>query len=284
MRLLVKVSDDFSLDAGDVIEHSDSLLVLPPQRHLFDQLCEWLDQLPPPAIGFHHWALGIGATALCFRWGTYLAVLMDGSKPVDPRARDPATSLISDQEMQRINVEASSNFARLLRLWHEDEGRCFDRLRRAYEWLPMPQRRVKRNWETLGVILGTLRTAHELDDVDFPESAQLATAYPYRSLANAVVSLAYRNGPVESVHAGARAAYRLVCRRFTDRQMRTVIRSAAERISGVVSAYPLWEENLLDLPPWPERLTGLPFILLYPRRWSLTESSTRITLKKKWTE
>jgi hypothetical protein len=38
--------------------------------------------------------IGIGATALCLRWGTYLAVLLDEHKPIDPGAGSPATSMI----------------------------------------------------------------------------------------------------------------------------------------------------------------------------------------------
>lgn len=125
---------------------------------------------------------------------------------------------------------------------------------------------------------------HKSEDVDFSERCQTAVAYPYRALANAIVSLAYRNGPVESVHAGSEAAYRINHRRFTDRQARKVIRFTAERVSAVVSAYPLWDENLLDLPPWPERMVGLPFILLYPHGWSLTESSSQIRLVKEWAQ
>ena len=145
MKTKVTVSEDLSLNAGTVSTQADTLCIYPPDHSLFDQLCAWLDQCPPPTTGFNHWVLGIGATALCLRWGTYLAVLMDEAKPIDPRAEQPATSMISDEEMRRINIEASSNLARLLQLRHQDEDAFFDRLRRAYEWLPMPQKQVKRN-------------------------------------------------------------------------------------------------------------------------------------------
>jgi hypothetical protein len=49
--------------------------------------------------------------------------------------------------MKRINIEASGNLSHLLRLRHRAEDAFLVRLRRAYEWLPMPQRRVRRNWE-----------------------------------------------------------------------------------------------------------------------------------------
>ncbi|MCI0398775.1 MAG: hypothetical protein L0332_13695 [Chloroflexi bacterium] len=203
MELIVTVSEHLALHASTVTRQANTLCLRPSDPPLFDQLCAWLDQRPSPTVGFNHWVLAIGATALCLRWGTYLAVLMDETKPVDPRARHPATSMISDEEMRRINIEAASNLAHLLRLRHQDEQACFDRLRRAYEWLPMPERRVKRMWEPLELILGTLVGIHQANNIILPESAQTAVSHPYRTLANAIIHFAYRNGPIEDSHAGA---------------------------------------------------------------------------------
>jgi hypothetical protein len=284
MELIVTVSENLSLNAGTVSVQADTLCIHPPERPLFDQLCAWLDQCSPPTTGFNHWILGIGATALCLRWGTYLAVVMDETKPIDPRARQPATSMISDEEMRRINVEASCNLARLLQMRHQDEGAFFDRLRRAYEWLPMPQRRVKRNWEPFQTILGTLVGTHQADDITLPESTQTAVSHPYRALANAIIHFAYRNGPIENSHAGREPAYSLNHRRFTNRQAQQIIRFTAKRLSPFVSAIPLWSEELGDIPPWPERMAALPEFRQYPRTWSFTESSSRIHLKQAWME
>lgn len=123
----------------------------------------------------------------------------------------------------------SSNLDRLLRLRHQDEDAFFDRLRRAYEWLPMPQRQVKRNWEPLQMILGTLVGIHQAHDIRFPENAQTAVSHPYRTLANAIIHLTYRNGPIENSHAGREAAFPLDHRRFTDRQARQIIRAVEMR-------------------------------------------------------
>ena len=284
MELIITVSDDLSLNAGAASGQADTLCIHPPERPLFDQLCAWLDQCPRPTTGFNHWVLGIGATALCLRWGTYLAVLMDEAKPIDPRAEQPATSMISDEEMRRINIEASSNLSRLLQLQHQDEDAFFDRLRRAYEWLPMPQRRVKRNWEPLQTILGTLVGIHQAHDITLPESAQTAVSHPYRTLANAIIHFTYRNGPIEDSHAGREPAYSLNHRRFTDSQAQQIIRFTAERLSSFVSATPLWDEQIANMPPWPERMAALPAFRQYPRNWSFTESSSRIHLKQAWME
>jgi hypothetical protein len=282
MELIVTVSEDLSLNAGAVSVQADTLCIHPPERTLFDQLCAWLDQCPWPTVGFNHWVLGIGATALCLRWGTYLAVLMDETKPIDPRARQPAANMISDEEMRRINIEASSNLACLLQLRHQDEDAFFDRLRRAYEWLPMPQKQVKRNWEPLQTILGTLVGINQARDITLSESAETAVSHAYRTLANAIIHFAYRNGPIENSHAGREPAYSLNHRRFTDNQARQIIRFTAERLSPFVSAIPLWQEGLGDMPPWPERVAMLPAWRQYPHGWSFTELSSWIRLKHGW--
>ena len=284
MELIVTVSEGLSLNAGAVSVQADTLCIHPPERLLFDQLCTWLDQCPRPTTGFNHWILGIGATALCLRWGTYLAVLMDEAKPIDPQAGQLATSMISDEEMRRINIEASSNLARLLRLRYQDEDSFFDRLRRAYEWLPMPQKQVKRNWEPFQTILGTLVGIHQAKEIMLPESAQTAVSHPYRTLANAIIHFAYRNGPIENSHAGREPAYSLNHRRFTGRQARQIIRFTAEHLNPFVSTTPLWDEHLGDMPPWPERIAVLPAFRQYPHTWSFTESSLRIHLKQAWME
>ena len=127
-------------------------------------------------------------------------------------------------------------------------------LRRAYDWLPMPQQRVKRNFEPLEALLGFLVSAHEL----LSASDLTAVSHPYRTLANSIINLTYRNGPVEDIHAGRGRTFSLNHRRFTDRQARQVIRHTAESLSPFVSDFPLWGNYLTHLSPWPERLDGLP--------------------------
>ena len=54
---------------------------------------------------------GVAAAALCLRWGPYLTVLLDKEKPICPSAQDASTSRIADEEMARINIEASAAVA-----------------------------------------------------------------------------------------------------------------------------------------------------------------------------
>jgi hypothetical protein len=266
MELHIPVSENFSLFAGIAERKGDLMTIHSPEKTLFDQLCTWLDQ----RVGYNHWVFSIGATALCLRWGTYLAVLMDKTKPLDPRAKHVTTSMISEDEMKRINIEASSNLAHLLRQWHKDEDTYFDRLRRAYEWLPMPQRRVKRNFQAAEWLFSYLVNFHKTSQTD----PLTPLTKPHRTLANTVIKLTYRNGAVEDIHAGRGALLSLTHRRFTDRQARKVIRQSAESLSPFVVDFPLWVDNVMQLPPWPERLACLPSSSLYPRDWSLTESSS----------
>lgn len=281
MSFSVKVTDIFSLDAGSIIENGDVYLIVPPEKTMFGQLNDWLLQQPTPNIGLNNWALGIGATALCIRWGTYLSVLMDETKPVDQRAKDGFTSMISNQEMKRINIEASSNFSYLLKKMYEDEFEAFDLLLRAYEALPMPQKRVKRERQAHEIIIGTMMV---VNSNEFAERSKIAVANPFRSIANMIVNLSYRNGPIENIHAGSEFGYSLKNCRFTNKQMSTVVRFSAEHLSGIMGGMPIWDKNIPGVTEWPQRLAVLPLSVFYPRDWSMTESSSHIKLQKEWVQ
>lgn len=272
MILEIPVSEHFALSVGTVVAERNLQIIYPPEQSIFDQLCAWLDQCPAPTVGFNHWVFAIGATALCLRWGTYLAVLMDETKPIDPRVKRQATSMISQEEMKRINIEASSNLAHLLQLWHEDETAYFDLLRRAYEWLPMPQQRVNRNLESVESVLGFLIGVQDMLAVN----ERTAVSHPYRIIANTLINLVYRNGPIEDVHAGQGNTFSLDHRRFSDRQARLVIRHTAESLNPFVTNFPLWNNRLLCSSRWPETIAPLSSYLWYPHDWSLTESSSQI--------
>ena len=83
-----------------------------------------------------------------------------------------------------------------------------------------------------------------------------AVSHPYRTLANTIINLTYRNGPIEDIHAGRGTTFSLNHRRFTDRQARQVIRHTAESLSPFVSDFPLWDNYLTRLSPWPERVVS----------------------------
>ncbi|MCP5011331.1 MAG: hypothetical protein GY942_15230 [Aestuariibacter sp.] len=286
MNLIIPVTPELSLHAGVVTTQGNRLIITPPAQTLFDQLCTWLDQCPLPTVGFNHWVLGIGATALCLRWGSYLAVLLDESKPVDPRAGQPtgSTSMISDDEMRRINIEATHNLAWLLQLWQTDEAAFFHLLRAAYSWLPMPQRRLPRHQATLDMLLRALSIHPESPMLQQLSSrVTTAVAHPHRTLANFLINSTYRNGPIENLHAGKMPAYLLTHRRCTTREAGKIVRFTAERLGAVVAALPVWHESLQEILPWPQAIGRIVAVRAYPRNWSFTEVSASIKLMRAWT-
>jgi hypothetical protein len=174
-----------------------------------------------PWLGPPNRLLGVGATALCVRWGSYLAVLMDINKPIDPRTKHPHISKIGNNEMMRINIEISANLEHLLHFLQSDEHECYRLLERAYAYLPMPQRWVKHDFQLAAVILAIAKFFNEHPErLNFdPAYTDRLLTHPFRVVANLITLWAYRNGEVENVHAGV-----------TPRVI--VIRSASARCSG----------------------------------------------------
>lgn len=273
---------DLALDAGRVFDNGDNrLLIAHPDVSMFEQVCKWLNAQPSsPYTGLPHYVLGIGAAALCLRWGTYLAVLLDNHKPIDPHRKDPAASMISEGEMMRINIEASANLEHVLRLLHEDELTCYHLLERAYTYLPMPQRRVKRNLSVVTQLIGSALMFNAQPSLfkSTPELIERLVAHPYRVLANYIMLWAYRNGngEVEEVHAGRFVGYSLAHRRVTLAQERGILRGAASRFGAVFTGPYLWDSDLPGLDPWPQNVTGLS--AGYPSGWTLDQSSVEIEI------
>jgi hypothetical protein len=118
MKILsVQLISSFSLEAGSFGQQGEAIVILPPPVAMFDQLSGWLRrQTPPDPNGFSTAIIGIGATALCLRWGTYLAALLDEHKPLDPRIGSAEISMISDPEMKRINLSAGCRCRRTANL------------------------------------------------------------------------------------------------------------------------------------------------------------------------
>lgn len=200
---------------------------------------------------------------------------------------------ITQQEMMRINLEAGANVARLLELWQE--GQPMDYLHlllKAYAYLPMPMRHVKRNnraamdvtlamqYEEIadksGVDLGLPKL---LQQVDPALRAKIKNA-PYRALANYYINASYRNGPVEDVHAGNYRRLHLWERCFTNKEIKATLRFTSEQLAGVFTLAPWhldWREKiemvLLAGLYTPE---GVPAFVSYPQNWSLTLHTSRM--------
>ncbi len=115
----VRVNDEFVLDAGTrevvVGPRGHEQLVHPPESTLVRQVVAYLRAKPTPRQQRRRSAAGIeglAAAAVVLRWGSYLAVLVDRDKPVSPDAvQSTGASRISNDEMARINIEASAALA-----------------------------------------------------------------------------------------------------------------------------------------------------------------------------
>lgn len=227
---------------------------------------------------------GVAATALTIRWGSYLAVLLDRNKPLWSEVRSNEVSRISDEEMARINIETSAALAEWVDIYRSDRGRAYQQLvNRAVEYLPISNKR------------STLRTS-PFSALAVPEIAsQLVTAtapkyleeaqnecihFPNRVFANAMINMAWRNGPVEDIHAGVFRRYPLELRRVTPREERELMTFSCDRMQlGMAACGRLafeesrgtWSEEVL-----PFRLAGM--LLITPSRWTLTERTRDVEL------
>lgn len=74
--------------------------------------------------------------AICLRWGTYFAVLADQNKPIWPLTEQEEYGMIGDNEMARINIEASAALAHWIDLMCTDDRR-FRKMVKAAQFLPM---------------------------------------------------------------------------------------------------------------------------------------------------
>jgi hypothetical protein len=224
-HLRVRVNDELVLDAGTCEEvsahHGPERLIRPPQITLFHQVLTYLRAKPDPPTrpsGSMAGREGVAAAALVLRWGSYLAVLLDRDKPLSPAVRAASTSRISDGEMARINIEASAALADWIDLYREDRGgQLYAQLvDRAVAYLPMPKKTSKLKGSVFAALADPAMAARVVQAADAERLARVradAERYPSRLLANALVNVAWRNGPVEDIHAGRVPDYPLAQRR-----------------------------------------------------------------------
>ena len=146
-RLQVHVNDELVLDAGTGEEVAASggreWLIHPPETTLFHQVLAYLQAKPDPPAHLSGTMIsreGVAAAALVLRWGSYLAVQLDRDKPAWPSVHSARTSRISNDEMARINIEASAALAEWIDLYRRAPRLYRMFVDRAFEYLPMPIR------------------------------------------------------------------------------------------------------------------------------------------------
>jgi len=285
----VRVNHDLVLDAGtyEGLDHSKrSEWVRAPSTTLFRQVLAYLLEKPDPVqrpTDSYASRDGVAATALVLRWGSYLCVLLDGTNGLQPLARSADLSCISDGEMARINIEASAALAEWIDLRRTDAGLHARVVERALAYLPMSPRRVRMRvlpfagLANIGVATTLIETA---------DPARLARARfdvernATRVFANALVNVAWRNGPVEDLHAGTSRSDPLEHRRITPARERALMCFAAERFAV---GFAVCDQFMAEHPPRPWSEQVLPFALadilgVTPSDWTLTESSRDVRI------
>ncbi len=101
-------------------------------------------------------------------------------------------------------------------------------------------------------------------------------------LANAIVNTAWRNGPVEVIHAGGYRGYPLEQRRVTPAEERTLMGFASERLAQAMA---VCLRFLVEQPPRPWVEQVLPYglaeqLLVTPSGWTLKEVSCDVRLPR----
>jgi hypothetical protein len=287
-RLCVRVNGELVLDAGTIeivsTPHDPEYLIHPPNVTMFRQILHYLRaKADPPKrpSGSMAGREGVAAAAVALRWGTYLAVLFAGDEP-SSEVDSPGTSRISDEEMARINIEASAALAEWIDLYRADPGcRLYEQLvNRAVAYLPMLKKTSKievtefARFADPGIASQVIEAGRE----SLPRVLADAQRHPTRMFANALINTAWRNGPVENLHTGDFFDYSLDRRRMTHTEEREIMVFASGRLAlGMTMCL----QFALEKPQrsWTEQV--LPFGLvrrIAPSRWSLTEVSREVRL------
>ena len=296
-KLLLRVNDELALDAGtcEDVEGAEGkeLRIRPPKTTLFHQVLAYLEAKPdPPKRPARSIAAreGLAAAALILRWGSYLSVLLDPEKPLWREVRSPRTSRIHDAEMARINIEASAALAEWIDLSRADRQLYEQLLHRALRYLPMPllrpsrqfRLRMKREIEPfLALANPTPASERELISAGSPEFLMRvqanAKAHPSRLFANTLLNIAWRNGPVESMHAGKSRGYLLDERRITREEEESLTAFSSERLGLGMELVEQLAQHRTGLS-WPDQVLAFGLAQFAPRNWTLTERSRAIHL------
>jgi hypothetical protein len=288
VNLFVRVNDELLLDAGTVEELGGSELVIrSPMVTLFHQVLAYLRAKPDPPSppkGSTVENEGAAATAIVLRWGSYLAVLADSAKAVWAEARSPGTSRICNSEMARINIEASAALAQWVDVCREDRTTYENLVSRALTYLPLPKMRptpVGSDFVMLAMPEVAAKIALAADAARLARVRADAESLPSRLYANALVNVAWRNGPVEQIHAGDFRGYPLEYRRVTVAEEQTLMAFAADRLTTGMG---LCHDLAVERPArsWPEQV--VPYGLaagmsITPTGWTLTEATREVRLR-----
>ena len=302
-QISVAVSDAFILDAGWWEEtRAESVsgplpcrLIHPPEPTLYDQILGYLEAISsdakvPPKSQLNFGEVAWATIAICLRWGTYFAVVADQTKPPWPQIEQQVVSMISDEEMARINVEASAALACWIELMRVDDGH-FRKLVKAALQLPLlPFSLDEKTNHTLYRLISFWNSAQSRQNFLtmlreqygqewFEQKRDAIMPNPVRWLANGLINASWRNtSGIEDIHAGRWEALPLLQRRVTALQANTLVQNMAKEI--VPSMHALYNVlNKKSEDGWQERVFSLAIRFSPPPYWSLTEQTREVLLE-----
>lgn len=297
-QLSVRVNEDLVLDAGswkEVADESSGFVyreIIPPETVLYDQLINYLKTRLPrePVRAPTSDEEALAAVAVCLRWGSYLCVLADETLPERHADLEPGASLISNEEMARINIEASATLEDWLRR-KRATPLIYGMFVKAALSLPLPINvKIKPVFEhysylsaasSLENMSAFKRAVRESPPADVDTRLAELEEHPMRVLANSLLQYCWRrnNNPVEELHGGGRSYYPLETRRLTSKELRLILTAAARNFTSAFMA--INSQNLLGEghASLSERL--LPFHFnsnLKCPDWSMTEMARSVRL------
>lgn len=272
------------LDLGEHRAEAGAEIVEPSATPLYDQLIAWLDArkpAPPWKPRDVRRLSGVATTLVCVRWSTWLARLCDPALPMWEHAGDACVSAIDDREMARMNIEASYALERWIELLRTDREHWETLAAKALHYLPLAGRRVAPARTTpilvalhpeMPAVIRGWRAEHPGDVRPLGDRAT-------RVFANAATVLAYRNGPIEDVHAGRDEGVPFDVRRVTPADEAAIMEFSGRELAvairlveTLVASGAVWEEAMvpysLPIPAW----SGAD-------EWSVEEWSRRIVVQ-----
>lgn len=299
-KLTVPVDTEFTVDAGTWEERprdgTTMRVIYPPHVPIFQQTVEYLNQKPDPGPAGTA-TTNLGIVALCLRWGSYLAVLLDRTKPL---WQNPGGEYgrIEDSEMARINIEITAALAWWIELYRSDAHTASAIANKAARFLPMTRKTApatrRAHDELLPLyaatrltmdILWGLREATPAIVELFDRRMTEIRAHPDRVLANCLINRCYRNGEIEQLHGGPGApdVLPLTRRRITPTEERWFIAAVSEKIAHAVTVIWILHDSRR---PWVEAVAPfhlldlmMPLGGLYTAPdWSLTEQDREVWL------
>ena len=181
-----------------------------------------------------------------------------------------------------MNVEISAALAWWFGLCGMNDRHYFDLVQRAIAYLPVGPKTIRPHPQadtllacTMKDLAAEVRRTWWTGQID--QDLATAGSHGIRVIANTVTLQAWRNGPIEGIHAGCFEGYGLDKRRVSSKAEKAIVRHAQ---GGVFAGLKVVDYLRYDSawPPPAERV--LPFLhgLIAPIGWSVTEQSHPVKL------